>query len=221
MIDITEFLQTQDDIWHTKRFIKSLEWLEFIKSGDSVLEMGGKSAFTKMLKATFPETEFNVTGQQDLRYALENQSERYDVITCMEVIEHLSDQASTDIGTISTFKFTGIKSMLSECARMLRPDGRLFLTTPNVCSYNSLYAMLNMRHPFSYLPHTRELAPQDLVFLLGQAGLQVERLETVEVWDYMQIGPEKVQLVHDLLVSANMPTSERGDNIFVIAKRRS
>lgn len=221
MIDISEFLLTRDDVWHTRRFIKSLEWLDFIKPGDAVLEMGGKSAFTKMLNAVYPGAEYSVTGQQDLRYGLTNASDSYDVITCMEVIEHLSDQASTDIGEISTFKFTGMKCMLAECARMLKPDGRLFLTTPNVCSYNSLYAVMARQHPFCYLPHTRELAPVDIKSLLDESGLEIDRFETVEVWEYMKIGAEKVQLVHDMLETAGMSTYNRGDNMFVIAKRKS
>lgn len=221
MIDITPFLSTQDDIWHTKRFQKSLEWLDFIQPGHALLEMGGKSAFTKMLNAVYPETSCYVTGQQDLRYPLTNPADAYDVITCMEVIEHLSDQASTDIGEISTFKFTGIKCMLAECARMLKPTGKLFLTTPNVCSYNSVYAAMRMQHPFCYLPHTRELAPIDLKNLLDEAGFEIERFETLEVWGFMRMTQAQVQMVHDLIVSAGMPTLNRGDNMFVVAKRKS
>jgi SAM-dependent methyltransferase len=77
-----------------------------------------------------------------------------DVVANLQVIEHLWDQ----------------EGFLTECVRVLRPGGRLLITTPNRLTFSpGLDTPLN---PF----HTRELAPAELARLLRDAGLRVERL---------------------------------------------
>ncbi|GAA1274180.1 class I SAM-dependent methyltransferase [Saccharothrix xinjiangensis] len=77
-----------------------------------------------------------------------------DVVANLQVIEHLWDQ----------------EGFLAECARVLRPGGRLLVTTPNRITFSpGRDAPLN---PF----HTRELAPEELRGLLVGAGLEVELL---------------------------------------------
>lgn len=77
-----------------------------------------------------------------------------DLVTNLQVIEHLWEQ----------------ERFLAECARVLRPGGRLLLTTPNRLTFSSdRGAPLN---PF----HTRELTPSELDGLLRGAGFTVERL---------------------------------------------
>lgn len=77
-----------------------------------------------------------------------------DVVANFQVIEHLWDQ----------------DGFLAECFRVLRPGGRLLVTTPNRLTFT----------PNSDVPlnpyHTRELAPGELDELLRGAGFQVEKL---------------------------------------------
>ncbi|MFC4004705.1 class I SAM-dependent methyltransferase [Prauserella oleivorans] len=77
-----------------------------------------------------------------------------DVVANFQVIEHLWDQAG----------------FLAECHRVLRPGGRLLVTTPNRLTFT----------PGSDTPlnpyHTRELAPYELDELLREAGFAVEIL---------------------------------------------
>jgi SAM-dependent methyltransferase len=77
-----------------------------------------------------------------------------DAVASFQVLEHLWDQAG----------------FLAECHRVLRPGGRLVVTTPNRLTFT----------PDSETPlnpyHTRELAPSELDSLLREAGLRVERM---------------------------------------------
>ncbi|WP_447003947.1 class I SAM-dependent methyltransferase [Saccharothrix isguenensis] len=77
-----------------------------------------------------------------------------DVVANLQVIEHLWDQ----------------EGFLAECARVLRPGGRLLVTTPNRITFSP--GRDTPLNPF----HTRELAPAELAGLLVDAGLRVEVL---------------------------------------------
>ncbi|HVW42098.1 MAG TPA: class I SAM-dependent methyltransferase [Amycolatopsis sp.] len=81
-------------------------------------------------------------------------SSTVDVVANLQVIEHLWDQGG----------------FLAECRRVLRPGGRLLVTTPNRLTFT----------PGSDTPlnpyHTRELAPSELDSLLREAGFEVELL---------------------------------------------
>ncbi|MEU4803625.1 class I SAM-dependent methyltransferase [Actinosynnema sp. NPDC023587] len=77
-----------------------------------------------------------------------------DVVANFQVIEHLWDQ----------------EGFLAECARVLRPGGRLLVTTPNRITFSP--GRDTPLNPF----HTRELAAGELADLLVGAGLEVELL---------------------------------------------
>jgi SAM-dependent methyltransferase len=80
-----------------------------------------------------------------------------DVVASLQVIEHLWDQ----------------EGFLAECARVLRPGGRLLITTPNRLTFSP--GRDTPLNPF----HTRELAAAELAALLRDAGLRVRRLAGV------------------------------------------
>jgi len=77
-----------------------------------------------------------------------------DVVANLQVIEHLWDQPG----------------FLRECHRVLRPGGRLLVTTPNRITFSP--GRDTPLNPF----HTRELAPDEMAALLADTGFRVEYL---------------------------------------------
>ena len=80
-----------------------------------------------------------------------------DVVASLQVIEHLWDQPG----------------FLAECARVLRPGGRLLLTTPNRLTFSP--GRDTPLNPF----HTREFTAAELAELARGAGLRVTRVAGV------------------------------------------
>jgi SAM-dependent methyltransferase len=80
--------------------------------------------------------------------------ESVDVVANLQVIEHLWDQ----------------HGFLVECGRVLRPGGRLLVTTPNRITFSP--GRDTPLNPF----HTRELSPSELDGMLREADFAVESL---------------------------------------------
>jgi SAM-dependent methyltransferase len=84
-------------------------------------------------------------------------SSTVEVVANLQVIEHLWDQPG----------------FLRECHRVLRPGGRLLVTTPNRITFSP--GRDTPLNPF----HTRELAPAELASLLTDAGFAVSSLRVL------------------------------------------
>jgi hypothetical protein len=114
--------------------------------------------------------------------------------------------------------------MLWELNRVLAPDGFLLLTTPNIVSARSIEGLLvgcapyllsqyNRKTPVDQ--HNREYAPYEVGVALAAAGFTVVELETEDVW--LRSNPAIIES----LKAANLPTENRGDNIFTPARKTS
>lgn len=86
----------------------------------------------------------------------------FDLVTCLEMLEHVPDPAST----------------VAACARLVKPGGQVFLSTINRNPKAYLLAVVGAEYLFNLLPrgthdYTRFLKPAELARLCRAAGLEV------------------------------------------------
>ncbi|MCK9388609.1 MAG: bifunctional 2-polyprenyl-6-hydroxyphenol methylase/3-demethylubiquinol 3-O-methyltransferase UbiG [Sulfuritalea sp.] len=89
-------------------------------------------------------------------------SSLFDVVTCLEMLEHVPDPAST----------------VDACARLVKPGGQVFLSTINRNLKAYLLAVVGAEYLLNLLPrgthdYTRFLKPAELARLCRNAGLEV------------------------------------------------
>ncbi len=90
---------------------------------------------------------------------------RFDVVTCMEMLEHVPDPAST----------------VRACAALVKPGGQVFFSTLNRNLRAYLLAVVGAEYVLNLLPrgthdYARFLRPAELSRLCRQAGLEVEEI---------------------------------------------
>lgn len=85
----------------------------------------------------------------------------FDVVTCMEMLEHVPDPSS----------------VVAACARLVRPDGFVFFSTLNRNLKSYLLAIIGAEYLFGMLPRgthdfARFIRPSELERWVRQAGMQ-------------------------------------------------
>jgi 2-polyprenyl-6-hydroxyphenyl methylase/3-demethylubiquinone-9 3-methyltransferase len=89
----------------------------------------------------------------------------FDVVTCMEMIEHVPDPAST----------------VAACAQLARPGGRVFFATINRNAKSFLFAIVGAEYVLRMLPrgtheYARFIRPSELVAHARAAALAADDL---------------------------------------------
>jgi 2-polyprenyl-3-methyl-5-hydroxy-6-metoxy-1,4-benzoquinol methylase len=92
----------------------------------------------------------------DFRYKIEAEDASVDVLLSLEVMEHIKDHDHHSFDDLVLFNYSGVKSFISEMARIVRMGGSLILTTPNACSLYGLEQIYAMKTPWLFPPHVRE-----------------------------------------------------------------
>ncbi|EIC23351.1 bifunctional 2-polyprenyl-6-hydroxyphenol methylase/3-demethylubiquinol 3-O-methyltransferase UbiG [Thiorhodovibrio frisius] len=112
------------------------------------------------------ETGVQVDYRQTSAEALaEETPASFDVITCMELLEHVPEPAS----------------VVRACARLVRPGGYLFFSTLNRNPKSYLFAVLGAEYLLNMLPkgthdYTRFLRPSELARFARAADLQIDEI---------------------------------------------
>ena len=94
------------------------------------------------------------------------QPDSFDVVTCMEMLEHVPDPAA----------------IIDACARLVKPGGSVFFSTINRNPKAYLFAVIGAEYVLNMLPkgtHAYEkfIKPSELSAWARQAGLNVEQLK--------------------------------------------
>ena len=89
----------------------------------------------------------------------------FDVITCLEMLEHVPDPAST----------------VAACARLVKPGGQVFFSTINRNPKAYLFAVVGAEYILNMLPkgthdYAKFLRPAELARFARDAGLSVEEI---------------------------------------------
>lgn len=203
---------------HNQRFKWSVEWIYKVAPKDGLIyEMGGDGPFRKMLEDARPDLTV-VRSEGDLRKPSGQESGVYDGVICMEVIEHINDVEPND-GSIPTQWYgTGVRLMLAEAYRILKPKGFLFLTTPNAASINTIHKILTAQPPMVYRPHVREYTVHEINGFCSNAGFRLERLETLESWNNC-MSEQSHRAIGRFIKSSGHTSKHRGENIFSLFRK--
>jgi len=116
------------------------------------------------------ETGVNVSYQKISAEALaEQQSACFDVVTCMEMLEHVPDPAS----------------IIHACGQLVKPGGKVFFSTLNRKPKAYLLAILAAEHVLQMLPkgthdYKTFIKPSELCQSARQAGLQLQGMVGIE-----------------------------------------
>ncbi|MFT5720288.1 MAG: 2-polyprenyl-6-hydroxyphenyl methylase/3-demethylubiquinone-9 3-methyltransferase [Motiliproteus sp.] len=124
------------------------------------IDMG--EAPLKIAKLHGLESGIKVAYQQITVEQLANeQPESFDIITCMEMLEHVPDPAS----------------VVHACARLTKPGGQLFFSTLNRNAKSYLFAIVGAEYLLNLVPrgthdHSKFIRPSELARWCRDAGLE-------------------------------------------------
>ncbi|WP_392566902.1 bifunctional 2-polyprenyl-6-hydroxyphenol methylase/3-demethylubiquinol 3-O-methyltransferase UbiG [Utexia brackfieldae] len=100
---------------------------------------------------------------ESIEQHLAQTSQRYDVITCMEMLEHVPDP----------------HSIIDSCAKLLKPQGKLFLSTINRNHKSRLMLIIGAEYIARIVPKgthdfNKFIRPSELMGWIEQAGLATQ-----------------------------------------------
>ncbi len=181
---------------HIARFRLLLTSIELAHSGDSLLDVGGTGnllplylddlaypfvAMANKWRSVSLDPDFLAKFFSTDRFRCDYfdaeaetfpySDASFDTVVCSEVIEHLKYDPA---------------HMLREINRVLKPGGRLILTTPNITSVMALHRLLSGLHPQVWSVytgtdgdrHNREYTPGEIRRLLQWAGFGDVNIQT-------------------------------------------
>jgi 2-polyprenyl-6-hydroxyphenyl methylase / 3-demethylubiquinone-9 3-methyltransferase len=96
----------------------------------------------------------------------EREAGQYDVVTCMEMLEHVPDPAA----------------IVQACAKLVKPGGRVFFSTLNRNPKSYLFAVIGAEYVLQILPkgthdYSKFITPAELAQFMRKAGLELDTMK--------------------------------------------
>jgi glycosyltransferase involved in cell wall biosynthesis/SAM-dependent methyltransferase len=226
---------------HLTRFEKTLAITPPGGPEDRILEMGAYLQITPALKSRLGYGEvrgcyYGPAGRVDHRSVISTAGEPFQC--SLELFDAEKDRFPYDDGYFSTVLCCELVEhlaedpmhMMSEINRILRPEGHLVLTTPNIGSLRAIVAVLEGYHP-GFFPayirpraageepearHNREYTAREIVLLFYYAGFEITLLDTGPFRDEPHPEHEWVKL---LIARYKLPADLRGDGIYAVGRK--
>lgn len=134
--------------------------------GADVMGIDMGEAPLKIAKLHALESELNITYEKiSVEDLAEQQPESFDVVTCLEMLEHVPDPAS----------------IIRACYKLCKPGGQVFFSTLNRNPKSFLLAVVGAEYVLNMLPkgthdYKKFIRPSELAAWSRQAGLSVGEL---------------------------------------------
>jgi SAM-dependent methyltransferase len=182
-------------IAHGKTFLRVLDLLETlprgtlldVPSGEGALSVAAREMGFQVLAGDIDPKFFKAKGIEcrymDMNRVLPVEDQSLDYVVCLEGVEHLEN----------AFQFT------RECNRILKPGGRLVISTPNILNlasrlkyfFSGFYALCPRPiNEFSHLPvfdHINPVTFYQVRYMLHSSGFQLRKV-TTDLWRRSALG---------------------------------
>jgi 2-polyprenyl-6-hydroxyphenyl methylase/3-demethylubiquinone-9 3-methyltransferase len=133
------------------------------------IDLAGKAlkvAQLHAIEAATPQVEYREIAVEALAADV---PETFDVVTCMEMLEHVPDP----------------QAIVIACARLLKPGGRAFFSTINRNAKAFVFAIVGAEHVLKLLPkgtheYAKLIRPSELAQWCRTAGLDLDEMRGLE-----------------------------------------
>lgn len=139
------------------------------RAGANVTGIDMNEAAIKVAKLHLLESGLTINYECLTAEALaEREPEQFDVITCLEMLEHVPDPSA----------------IVKACAMLLKPGGKVFFSTLNRTAKSYLFAIIGAEYVLRLLPknthdYAKFIRPSELTHWCTQSGLKAEHLEGI------------------------------------------